>query len=335
MWTSTRRPLLHLRPRGDDGAGALARLGTPSSRPSSSPPQSLHILLGGLLSELRASSASEPLRPTELMRAGKRALPDLFDTRQHDAHELMHELLDTLHTSTQRPLCRAELEIAQRSRSCEWHAALCNGTPPPPFAVEAAARAIQSPKAAAPASASTGRTPPPTPPAPPTTSAVASLFSGSVVSMIRCHGCERPSLTIEPLVDFSIEVIRPSSSTKLGGREKGSSSSLLPSSLFSSSASSRQKKAAGGAEEDGVPLSDCLRSFFASEKLCGDDAYHCERCAALKPAEKTLRLLALPGVTRDPSQALWDDRRRQRDAEADRARQFPVGWPRLGRVVRT
>ncbi|KAF0291650.1 Ubiquitin carboxyl-terminal hydrolase 38 [Amphibalanus amphitrite] len=49
---------------------------------------------------------------------------------------------------------------------------------------------------------------------------------------------------------------------------------------------------ASGAGSDA--LSDLLRDYLAPERLCGDNQYHCVRCAGLRDAERQLRLLAPP-----------------------------------------
>ena len=58
----------------------------------------------------------------------------------------------------------------------------------------------------------------------------------------------------------------------------------------------RKHARGGGASTGGTSLDDCLRSYFAIEHLAGEDAYHCERCAALRPAQKSLRLLHCPNL---------------------------------------
>ncbi|XP_043234034.1 ubiquitin carboxyl-terminal hydrolase 35-like [Amphibalanus amphitrite] len=43
-----------------------------------------------------------------------------------------------------------------------------------------------------------------------------------------------------------------------------------------------------------LTVSDLLRDYLAPERLCGDNQYHCVRCAGLRDAERQLRLLAPP-----------------------------------------
>ena len=171
----------------EDSSSAPASAPAAAPAGASPPVRSLATHLGMLLTELRSSGSSAPLRPQALLQEGRRALPELLDGRQHDAHELMHELLDALHATTERKLKGWELEGARSLRSLEWHAALNNtprsalsaaDAPPAPsaFGTTWPPRAVHTPPAA---KARTAHTPPSTPPAPPTTSAVAELFSGT------------------------------------------------------------------------------------------------------------------------------------------------------------
>ena len=41
-------------------------------------------------------------------------------------------------------------------------------------------------------------------------------------------------------------------------------------------------------------VSDLLEQYLAPEKLCGENQYHCVRCAGLREAERQVRLLTLP-----------------------------------------
>lgn len=147
-------------------------------------------LLGVVLGELscRTSSAEvAPIRPAALLDSGRRALPALLaDGQQHDAHELLHELLDTLHISTQRALRPSEQRLNASQRSAEWRAAfmlppaLEQCAPPPQQQQRRPRHALLGGSSSSAGSGSGGataakvdakrpaQTPPQTPPAPPT-----------------------------------------------------------------------------------------------------------------------------------------------------------------------
>ena len=311
--------LCNSEPASEDDAGKKSRA-----------TQHFALQLGEVLRELHTPAESAAVvRPTALLHEGKQALPGLLDDgEQHDVHELMHSLLETLHTCTQRTLRASELHRLRSRRSEEWRAA----TQPQPLL-------LPTPTTAMPASTSGGtakrlpasQTPPATPQHPPTLSAVDEIFSGACVSSFRCHRCMRSTVRIEPSRDFSVQIVSPnhhspdeqqpaSSATSAradGGRTR-SFASTWPQPSWAAAVGGRRKPpaeraAAGGAKggasgggkegsgsgggaamEAGssVSLSTCLREYFATEQLSGDDAYHCETCAGLQTAEKSLRLLA-------------------------------------------
>ena len=313
---------------------AVGGADAPAAAPAPGPAKpSLHALVGEVLADLRpsttdGSSAIPPLRPPELLTLGKRAMPDLIDGCQHDAHELLHELLEVLHNSTLRKLAASELSDTQTIRSAEWRAALRDspiGRAPRHRLAPFSSFSPTAPRDQALATHGTPpadpRTPPRTPPAPPTTSAVAELFSGSLVSSLRCHGCLRASMCVESFVDISVEIGEPSASGTAatparmrGGLSRSSAagktaSGKKPSSTggggggggggaggggggggVSSSGGSSSKGSGGGSPT----LDDCLRSYFAVERLSGSNSYRCEHCNGLRTAEKALRLLHCP-----------------------------------------
>jgi len=97
----------------------------------------------------------------------------------------------------------------------------------------------------------------------PESSVVERLFQGQLVSSVTCCCCGTVSSVAERSLDISVEV----------AGNHGSSDAC---------------------SERPLALHECLKSFFASEHLDGDNMYACKQCECKRKADKAMRLLHLP-----------------------------------------
>ena len=189
--------------------------------------------------------------------------------------------------------------------------------------------------------------PPPPPPPPPVwlheTSATTQLFGGQLVSTVSCRDCGHVSRTIERCLDLSLPIpsapdasAAPSSRgppdaddgpPRKARRLEDTIRSWLPA---WSSRPSPPAAIPGASDRTPRRRADCLRGYFASERLVGDERYDCPTCRKRCDGVRAARLLSLPPnlvlhLNRFDASQSSDAHVAERDAEKRRGHvEFPL-----------
>lgn len=157
----------------------------------------------------------------------------------------------------------------------------------------------------------------------PQSAALGGVFTGSTLTSVRCSGCGTESRRVEAFSVLSLDLpqaAHTSQAPQAGGRAAAAPEAAATTTEASPASGARGAAAGGladpcfdaaaGLPDRGQPsLLRCLAAFSATESLAGDSAYHCDVCAAKRPATKSVRLHFLPpALVIHVNRAVWQPR---------------------------
>ncbi|ESO88451.1 hypothetical protein LOTGIDRAFT_234511 [Lottia gigantea] len=111
-------------------------------------------------------------------------------------------------------------------------------------------------------------------------------FGGKMSSTVRCLKCKHESTKVEDFIDIPLAFPHNTSSSKqlVGGSSEHSITTV-----------EQEQKMDASADKSGpLHLNDLVKHYLQTEKLTGDNKYHCDHCKGLQEGESNIKIEQSP-----------------------------------------
>lgn len=135
----------------------------------------------------------------------------------------------------------------------------------------------------------------------PSATFVKEAFGGNVRTTIRCLSCKQESHRVEGFIDIPLafpEAGSGSSSSPMSPKSLAGGGASVPRNepmdQGTSAVDKEKKEKEPSTDEKVVHINELLGHYLSTERMEGDNQYHCDRCGKLQDGERTIAIIQSP-----------------------------------------